>query len=94
MYWIPGWLTVGGLQHGVQSSQLAMWWMALDSQISFGSSPARPVETRATALSWAPELLSRVTMAADVITQVPGPVDFRVGHSLGLNVALPRSDPH
>ena len=76
------------LLHGVQSSRLT-WWRIAQDLTDLGWEVHRlDLLGHGDRAGSGPQLLSIEALAADVVAQVPGPVDFVVGHSLGSIVAL------
>lgn len=76
------------LLHGVQSSRLT-WWRIAQDLVDLGWTVHRlDLLGHGDRAGLGPESLSLEAMAADVVDQVPGPVDLLVGHSLGSIVAL------
>jgi pimeloyl-ACP methyl ester carboxylesterase len=76
------------LLHGVQSSRLT-WWRIAQDLTDLGWEVHRlDLLGHGDRAELGPELLSMEALAADVVDQVPGPVDLLVGHSLGSIVAL------
>ncbi len=76
------------LLHGVQSSRLT-WWRIAEDLTDLGWEVHRlDLLGHGDRAGLGPELLSIEDLAADVLGQVPGPVDLVVGHSLGSIVAL------
>lgn len=76
------------LLHGVQSSRLT-WWRISQDLADLGWVVHRlDLLGHGDRAGAGPESLSMAALAADVVDQVPGPVDLLVGHSLGSVVAL------
>jgi pimeloyl-ACP methyl ester carboxylesterase len=76
------------LLHGVQSSRLT-WWRIAEDLVDLGWEVHRlDLLAHGDRAGLGPKLLSMEALAADVVDQVPGPVDLLVGHSLGSIVAL------
>jgi pimeloyl-ACP methyl ester carboxylesterase len=76
------------LLHGVQSSRLT-WWRIAQDLTDLGWEVHRlDLLGHGDRATLGPERLSMEALAADVVDQLPGPVDLLVGHSLGSIVAL------
>ena len=76
------------LLHGVQSSRLT-WWRIAQDLTDLGWEVHRlDLLGHGDRAGLGPNPLSMEALAADVVDQVPGPVDLVVGHSLGSIVAL------
>jgi pimeloyl-ACP methyl ester carboxylesterase len=76
------------LLHGVQSSRLT-WWRIAQDLADLGWEVHRlDLLGHGDRAGLGPDSLSMEALAADVVDQVPGPVDLLVGHSLGSVVAL------
>lgn len=76
------------LLHGVQSSRLT-WWRIAQDLTDLGWEVHRlDLLGHGDRAALGPNPLSMQALAADVVDQLPGPVDLVVGHSLGSIVAL------